>query len=225
MSVRGIVFDLDGTLIDSRRDIAAACNHALTAHGLPALPLSQVEGYVGDGARALLARAAGLSEDDAAIEGLLTAFLDYYLAHPTDHTVLMPGAAEALSALADLPLALCTNKPRRTTLAVLEGLELSSTFRAITAGGDLPEKKPHPGPVLHLSRELGLPPSELMMVGDGAQDVLAGRAAEAITVGVRGGIQPVERLIAAEPHYLLSTLHELPELVRRLNGPGGGTPR
>jgi phosphoglycolate phosphatase len=137
----------------------------------------------------------------------------------------MPGAAEALAALARLPLAICTNKPRRTTLAVLEGLGLGSHFAAVNAGGDLPEKKPHPRPLLHLARELGLPPSELMMVGDGAQDVLAGHAAGALTVGVRGGIQPLERLLAAEPHHLLSTLHELPALVDTLNERAGDRPR
>ena len=225
MSIQAIVFDLDGTLVDSRRDIATACNHALVAHGLPALPLAEVEAYVGDGARALLARSARLPEEHPHVGGLLEAFLDYYAAHPTDQTPLMPGAAEALAALARLPLAICTNKPRRTTLAVLEALGLKAQFAVINAGGDLPEKKPHPGPLLYLARELGLSPGALMMVGDGAQDVLAGHAAGAITVGVRGGIQPVERLLAAEPHYLLSTLHELPALVDTLIAQDGGTPR
>ncbi|HVJ18980.1 MAG TPA: HAD-IA family hydrolase [Polyangiaceae bacterium] len=225
MKISAIVFDLDGTLIDSRRDIATACNHALATHGLETLPLAQVEAFVGDGARALLSRAAGLAEEDPRVSQLLEAFLDYYAAHPTDQTPLMPGAAEALAALAELPLAICTNKPRRTTLAVLEGLALKPYFRAINAGGDLPEKKPHPAPLLHLARELGLPPAELLMVGDGPQDVLAGHAAGSITVGVRGGIQAVERLLAAEPHHLLSTLHELPALVQSLSAPSGGTPR
>jgi phosphoglycolate phosphatase len=217
MTVSAIVFDLDGTLIDSRRDIATACNHALRGQGLPELPLAQVESYVGDGARALLARASGLAEDDQRVGALVDAFLDYYAAHPTDQTPLMAGATEALTALSGLPLAICTNKPRRTTLAVLEGLAIRPHFKAINAGGDLPQKKPHPGPLLHLARELSVAPSALLMVGDGAQDVMAGHAAGAITVGVRGGIQPLERLLAAEPHHLLTTLHELPALVAKLN--------
>jgi phosphoglycolate phosphatase len=225
MTVRAIVFDLDGTLIDSRRDIATACNHALRAQGLPELLLPQVERYVGDGARALLARASGLPEEDERVAALVEAFLDYYAAHPTDQTPLMPGAAEALTALARLPLAICTNKPRRTTLAVLDGLGIRPRFSAINAGGDLLQKKPDPAPLLHLARELGVPPAELLMVGDGAQDVMAGRAAGALTVGVRGGIQPLERLLAAEPHHLLSSLHELPALVRTLNAPAGDRPR
>jgi phosphoglycolate phosphatase len=219
MTIRAIVFDLDGTLIDSRKDIASACNHALTAHGFSALPQSDVERYVGDGARSLMAGAAGLPEDHPSVDALLQGFLDYYAAHPTDQTSLMPGAAEALESLAGLPLAICTNKPRRTTLAVLDGLCLSVHFTAVSAGGDHAQKKPHPAPLLHLAGSLGVLPSELLMVGDGAQDVLSGHAAGAVTVGVRGGIQPVERLLKAAPHHLLDTLHELPALVRSLLAP------
>jgi phosphoglycolate phosphatase len=212
-----IVFDLDGTLIDSRRDIATACNHALQAHGLEVLPLAEVETYVGDGAKALLARAGKLPEEDPRVDTLLEAFLDYYAAHPTAQTELMPGAAEALDAFAALPLALCTNKPRRTTLAVLAGLGMTDRFRVVSAGGDLPQKKPHPAPLLQVARELSLQPSRIMMVGDGAQDVLSGRGAGMVTVGVRGGIQPLDRLLAAEPDHLLGTLHELAPLVARLS--------
>ena len=214
--IRAIVFDLDGTLIDSRRDIAASANHALAAHGFPELSLEEIEGYVGDGARALLARSARLDELDSRLDQLIETFLDYYTAHPIDSTTLMPGAREALVEFASLPLALCTNKPRRTTLAVLAGLGLSSTFRAVSAGGDHPEKKPHPRPILALGEILAVPAGALLMVRDGEQDVLAGRAAGALTVGVRGGIQPVERLLEARPDHLLETLYELPALVEKL---------
>ncbi len=214
--IRAIVFDLDGTLIDSRRDIAASANHALSSHGFPALSLEEISSYVGDGARSLLARAARLEDADSRVERLVEAFLDYYTAHPIDGTTLMPGAREALAGFPPSSLALCTNKPRRTTLAVLAGLELTNAFRAVAAGGDFPEKKPHPRPLLALAEALEVAPRELLMVGDGAQDVLAGRAAGAVTVGVRGGIQGVERLLDARPDHVLDSLHELPGLVRRL---------
>jgi phosphoglycolate phosphatase len=218
--IRAIVFDLDGTLIDSRRDIAASANHALAANGFSELSLEEIEGYVGDGARALLARSARLDESDSRVDALVEAFLDYYTAHPIDSTSLMPGAREALAAFPSTPLALCTNKPRRTTLAVLAGLGLTETFRAVSAGGDHREKKPHPRPILALGEVLSVPPAAILMVGDGAQDVLAGRAAGAVTVGVRGGIQPVERLLEARPDHLLETLHELPGLVTKLGVAG-----
>lgn len=144
---------------------------------------------------------------------LYAAFIEYYAAHPADGTRLCAGAAEALDGRLGLPLALCTNKPRVTTERVLDALRISNAFGAIVAGDDLPRNKPDPAPVLHAARCLGIPVSEVLMVGDGAQDVLAGRAAGARTVGVRGGIQPEERLRNAEPDVLIDSLEELPLLV------------
>lgn len=211
--LRAVVFDLDGTLIDSRDDIAAATLHALVAHGFAPLPHEQLLTYVGDGARPLLSRSAGVELGDPRLDALYDSFIAYYQAHPVVHTRLCPGATEALSALAKLSLALCTNKPRVTTEAVLAALGLSHIFRVVVAGGDLSRNKPDPLPLLHIAQQLGLSVEELAMVGDGAQDILSGRSAGALTVGVRGGIQPVERLLAAEPDFLLDSLAELPGLL------------
>jgi phosphoglycolate phosphatase len=210
-----VVFDLDGTLIDSRLDIAQATNHALDTLGFPRLAVDRIAGFVGDGAEALLARAAGVSDAEPVIRDLLAVFLDYYTAHPATHTRLMPGALAALAELAPaFGLAICTNKPRRTTDAVLAALDLESYFSVVTAGGDLPRKKPDPAPLLHIATSLGLGPTELAMVGDGPQDVEAGRAAGAFTVGVRGGIIAFERLQAAAPDAMLASLSELPALLK-----------
>jgi phosphoglycolate phosphatase len=208
--LRGAIFDLDGTLIDSRGDIAAATLHALSAHGFAALPVERLLTYVGDGARPLLSRAAGIDLDDARVDALYESFIAFYQAHPVVHTRLCPGAESALSALSDLSLALCTNKPRTTTVPVLAALGLSGSFQVVVAGGDLPKTKPDPLPILHIAERLGLEPAELVMVGDGAQDILSGRAAGAFTVGVRGGIQPLERLLEAKPDLLLDSMAELP---------------
>jgi 2-phosphoglycolate phosphatase len=211
----GIVFDLDGTLIDSRLDIAYAANHALTASGRSALSVDEISSYVGDGARLLLARAARLEPDAREVEPLLESFLAYYEAHATDHTELLPGAHEALEALADLPLAICTNKPRSTTNAVLANLRFPAKFKIVVAGGDLAKNKPDPLPLIHIAGHLGLSTAELVMVGDGPQDILCAKAAGARSVGVEGGIQAHERLIAAAPDVLLASLVELPALIRR----------
>src|SRR5450432_4015095 len=131
----GVVFDLDGTLIDSRLDIAYAANHALTASGRSPLSVDEISSYVGDGARLLLARAARLQ----------------------------PGAYEALAALAafaELPLAICTNKPRSTTNAVLANLRFPAEFKVVVAGGDLAKNKPDPLPLVHIARHLGLSTAE-----------------------------------------------------------------
>jgi phosphoglycolate phosphatase len=209
----GIVFDLDGTLIDSRADISNAANHALGTHGFSTLTAAQIAGYVGDGARLLLARAARLEPTDAQLDSLIESFTSYYTSHPTDHTLLIPGAHEALAALAHLPLALCTNKPRAITDRVLANLRLPAQLRAVVAGGDLPKTKPDPLPLLHIAAQLALSPSELVMVGDGAQDIACAKAAGARSVGVDGGMQGRDQMLAAGPDVFLATLAELPAVI------------
>jgi 2-phosphoglycolate phosphatase len=214
--VSGIVFDLDGTLVDSRRDIAEAANHALERAGLQRLPHDELESFVGDGAPLLMARAARIDVKDAKTLVMVADFLDYYAEHPIDHTDVMPGTLEALEALSGYALGVCTNKPRRTSVAVLRGLGLEARFKGVVAGDDLPQRKPDPAMVHEAARQLGVPVAEVVMVGDGPQDVLAGRAAGAFTVGVRGGIQAFERLAAAEPDVMIDTLAELPGAISRL---------
>jgi len=216
---QAVVFDLDGTLIDSRSDIAAAANHMLDAHGYRQLPADAIASYVGDGARLLVARCTGLSEDAPELDALLKTFLEYYTRHPTDQTRFMPATLETLDALATVPLAICTNKPRRTTDAVLAALGLLPRFAVVVAGGDFPQKKPQPEPLLHIARRLELDPRGLVIVGDGPQDVECGRAVGARTVGVEGGIIPRERLVAARPDELLPSLGHLPALVEHWRAP------
>lgn len=223
--VSGVVFDLDGTLVDSRRDIAESANHALERAGLSRLAHDELESYVGDGAPLLMARAARLDVKDPKVTQMVADFLDYYAANPIAHTDLMPGALAALEGLSAYPLGVCTNKPRRTTLAVLQGLKLDSRFGGLVAGDDLPQRKPDPAMVHETARRMGVPTSEVVMVGDGPQDVLAGRAAGAYTVGVRGGIQAYERLQASEPDVIIDSLAELTGVVSRLTARARGTPR
>jgi phosphoglycolate phosphatase len=210
---QAVVFDLDGTLIDSRADIAAAANHMLGTHGYAELPPADIAGFVGDGARLLVARCTQLDEATPELDLLLETFLDYYTEHPTEQTRFMPDALEALDALAELPLAICTNKPRRTTDAVLAALQLTPRFDVVVAGGDFPQKKPEPAPLLSIADRLALDPRGLVMVGDGPQDVECGHAVGARTVGVEGGLLPRARLVASHPDELIPTLADLPALV------------
>lgn len=205
----GLIFDLDGTLIDSRRDIADACNHALVTHGRSPLPLETILPMIGDGARALVARAFALPESDAMVDQALATFKARYLAHPCVHTVLLPGAREALAS--GPPCALVTNKPRDVTLLVLEALGIADAFSAIWGGGDGP-LKPAPDSVRAVAAQLGIDPRHAWMIGDGPQDVLAGCAAGAFTVAVRG-IADEERLMAANPDLVVASLEELARIL------------
>ena len=190
-------------------------NHALTQHGFAELPLETISGYVGDGARQAARASHRHWRPTTRPSPLYTrAFIDYYAAHPVVTTRVFPGVWPALDALSGLSLAVCTNKPRLTTDLVLRALELTPRFRAVVAGDDLPRKKPDPLPILHLAERLGLPISELVMVGDGAQDIAAGRAAGARTIGVRHGIQPLEQMLAAGPDQVIESLLELPALLK-----------
>ena len=213
----GVAFDLDGTLVDSRLDIAAACNHALASAGRATLAPEVIASFVGDGVTHLVARAFRLELDAPELPDLTARLVAYYAAHPVDHTRWMPGAIEALDALAHLPLAIVTNKARAVTLRVLEALGASGRFAFVFAGGDGP-LKPSPEPVLAIARALSVDVRALWVVGDAEQDVLSARAAGAFAVAVRGGFADDERLRAASPDVTLASLHELPALTRETTG-------
>ncbi|APR85529.1 Phosphoglycolate phosphatase [Minicystis rosea] len=214
-----IAFDLDGTLIDSRGDIVAAMNHALIRTGRAPLPGPVIVRFVGDGARALCARSAQLPEHSDEVSQLVDLFVDYYTDHPIDFTRWSPAAQETLEIFAeempDLVLGVCTNKPRPTTEAVLGALGIRTRFRGLVAGGDLPEKKPAPGPLLLLAKLLRVAPETVVMVGDGPQDVECARRAGMRSVAVDSGFSSRERLLAARPDVLLRSLSELPDVIRR----------
>jgi phosphoglycolate phosphatase len=210
---RAIVFDLDGTLIDSRGDIAAACNHALEQSGRQRLSVEKISTMVGDGARALVARAFDLPGDSAEVENALTHFHAYYIQNPAKFSIYLPGAITTLSALRErgLQLALATNKPRPTTLAVMAAMDMSKYFSAVTAGGDGP-LKPAPDPLQRIFGELGVDARDAWMVGDGTQDIGAARAVGCTAIAVGGGFVPRARLEAAKPDAWIDSLDDLLKL-------------
>ena len=182
MSPRAIIFDLDGTLVDSAPDLADALNSVLRREGLREQTLDAVKGMVGAGARVLIQRGfaangTALSEPEA--ERLLPAFLADYRARATAKTRLMPGARQLLTELvaAGVGLGLCTNKPEDITRQILGDLAVAVHFGSIVGGDTTPAKKPDPRPLLHALEELGCPAGEALMVGDSAADAGAARAA------------------------------------------------
>jgi phosphoglycolate phosphatase len=183
-----LVFDLDGTLIDSKVDLANSVNHALRAFGLPALPLPVIYSYVGDGATMLIRRAVG-EEGNGILPAVLESFLAHYRQHLLDTTLPYPGVAESLREWADIyPMALLTNKPVDMTRAILSGLDLDRFFPDVVGGDSFGSKKPDPEGLLHLMKTRGASPGETLMVGDSKNDVIAGKRAGARTCGVTYGL-------------------------------------
>jgi len=211
-----VVFDLDGTLVDSAEDLADAVNATLDriAPGAPPLPKDQIRGFVGQGARSLVERALRAASLPQGADGVLPLFMDIYGRHLLDKTRLYPGVAEALDALGGYTLAVLTNKPGPMSRTILEGLGVARRFARICGPDDVPARKPDPAGLLQLMGEAGAAPSATAMVGDSAIDVLTGRAAAVRTVGVSYGLDAIG-LRAEPPDVVLDDLRELPGWLRR----------
>ena len=173
----GIIFDLDGTLIDSRADLALAVNLTREELGLLAIPEDQVVGCVGEGVRTLLTRA--IPERPQELERALAINQRHYRAHLLDRTLLYPGVRTALERLRrlDLPLMVVTNKPRAFTDLILEGLGIARLMAAVVGGGDCPALKPDPAPLRLALEQAGCAAVGSWMVGDHFTDLEAGRRA------------------------------------------------
>ena len=190
MSQRAILFDLDGTLVDSVPDLAAALATLLAERGRPPLGIAAVTEMVGDGAAKLVERALAASgEGEAPLGPALDRFVALYEANATRFTRVYEGVPEVLGALADAGwrLALCTNKLERATRAVIEALGLAPRFAIVLGGDSLPTRKPDPGPLLAALDGLGVAPSRAAMVGDHANDILAARRAGMASIFARYG--------------------------------------
>ena len=205
-----VVFDLDGTLIDSAGDLAASVNAALAriAPGVPPVSPEKVRSFIGDGAALLVARTLAAAGVSVSTEEALPVFLECYSARLLDTTGLYPGVLEALDALRDRTLAVLTNKPGDMSRRILEGLGVAGRFAHIRGAGDVPAKKPDPAGLRLLLAETGVSAESAVLVGDSAIDVRTGRAAGVRTVGVTYGLDPAS-LDAAPPDLLIGDLREL----------------
>ena len=193
-AVKLIVFDLDGTLIDSRKDLANAVNAMLREMKRPALPENVIAEYVGDGAGMLVRRALGDPDDEALVAEGLEQFLICYRAHMLDHTYVYEGVFAALDALRMPPdggerkFAVLTNKPVRPSRAICDALGLSRYFFQIYGGNSFGTKKPDPEGLNALMREAGARPDETVMIGDSVVDVLTARNAGTYVIGCTFGL-------------------------------------
>jgi phosphoglycolate phosphatase len=187
-----LIFDLDGTLIDSRLDLAHSVNAARLHLGLAPLDNELVVSYVGHGAPTLIRRALGDSASEADVQAALAFFLAYYREHALDCTTLYPGVRESVERLhgAGKRLAVLTNKPAEVSREILEGLGVGAVFFRIYGGDSFEFKKPNPIGIDTLRKETGVGPDRTMMVGDSSVDIETARNAGVHSCGVTYGLQP-----------------------------------
>jgi len=206
--VRFLIFDLDGTLIDSGLDLALSVNATLKQMGRLSLPNDQIFGYVGQGAARLIEQALGPGAGREECEQALAFFLSYYREHMLDNTATYPGVREGLAALHGMPMAVLTNKPVRFSRQILEGLGLAPYFRHIYGGNSFETKKPDPAGMGVLLRDFGAAPKQVMLVGDSDVDVQTARNAGTwcccVTYGLGSG-----QLANNPPDLLVKSLTEL----------------
>jgi phosphoglycolate phosphatase len=225
-SIKLVIFDLDGTLIDSRLDLVHSVNAALRHIGRPELPDDVIASYVGDGAPILIQRAlGGEAVDDAVVRQGLQFFLSYYREHKLDHTTVYTGIREALTAIqqsfhgnrngesngAPRKMAVLSNKPVGPSRAIVEALGLGPFFTQTYGGNSFATKKPDPEGARRLLEENGVSPEEAAIVGDSHVDVETGRNAGLWAVGVSYGFAP-HSLAESPPDVLVDTPHELAEV-------------
>ena len=196
-SIQLVVFDLDGTLIDSRLDLVHSVNAALRHIGRPELPEDVIASYVGDGAPILIQRALGGEVvDEALVRKGLEFFLSYYREHKLDHTTVYPGVAAALATIQNsqngVPrkMAVLSNKPVNPSRAIVEALGLGRFFSQVYGGNSFATKKPEPEGVRTLLEEHGAQPDQAVIVGDSHVDIRTGRNAGLHTIGVTYGFAP-----------------------------------
>ena len=218
--VRLLVFDLDGTLIDSRLDLVHSVNATLRHMGRPELDGDVIASYVGDGAPVLVRRVLGDADinNEALLREALEYFLGYYRLHKLDHTTVYEGIPEVLAGLASSNgvqrvMAVLSNKPVNPSRLIVQALGLGDFFVSVYGGNSFTTKKPDPLGVLTILQETGVAAEETLMIGDSGIDVLTGRNAGLWTCGVTYGFAP-HTLEEVAPDVLVGTPRELGELLR-----------
>jgi phosphoglycolate phosphatase len=212
--VRLLVFDLDGTLVDSKQDLALSVNAMRKEMGLPPLPIDLIGSYIGHGVTLLVQRALGTIATSENVERGTAFFLAYYHDHMLDNTAPYPGVAEALEKLRSHQMAVLTNKPVNFSREMLTRLGFALYFAHIYGGNSFPKKKPDPMGLHKLMEDLRIPARETLMVGDSDTDVLTGRNAGVWTCGVTYGLG-AHTLEQVSPDLVIDDMRELPPL---LNG-------
>lgn len=214
--VCAVLFDLDGTLIDSAPDLGAAADKMRFERGLPSLPLERYRPMAGAGARGMLAVAFGMTPDHPDFNAMREEFFVNYENCMTERTFVFEGVPELVAQLRErgLPWGVVTNKSMRFTRPLTQGMSLFASAAVVVGGDSTPHAKPHPAPLLEAARQLGLQPARCIYVGDDERDVMAGRAAEMGTVAASYGYlgSNADTLLWGADAHIHSPLELLPLL-------------
>ena len=209
-----LIFDLDGTLIDSKLDLVHSVNAARGLMDLPPISEALISSYVGNGAPMLMRRSLGPNATEDEVARGLEFFLKYYRAHMLDNTRLYPGVKDALDSLRDAhaAMAILTNKPVRISRAIVEGLGLADHFFKVYGGNSFEQKKPDPIGIETLLAESGASREGTIMVGDSGVDIQTARNASVQACGVSYGFQP-ETFVDYPPDFVVDDMGELAKYV------------
>jgi len=210
---RLFIFDLDGTLADSRADLVTSLNLALTKLGHSRLSPALIGDFVGEGVDKLIERAlrasTGHEPENAEIQETVQVYMNEYEGHLLDETCLRDNAIEALNALSGAELAVVTNKPEVFSRRVLAGLGIGNMFSIILGGDSVERRKPEPDALLKAMEFCRAAPHETVMIGDSLTDIDAGKAANTVTCGILGGFRPDEELLASGCDYIITNLIQI----------------
>jgi phosphoglycolate phosphatase len=211
--IKAIIFDLDGTLIDSVTDLANSVNFTLEKLDLPLHTPDEIKSFVGDGVQKLIKRSLGQTHMDRFDEAFAI-FMDHYNAHCTDNTTLYPEVANTLPHLAEkYTLGVLTNKSVAFSLKILTDLGVLAYFKEVLGGDSLSTKKPDPEGIFYLAENWNLKPGQIVMVGDHVTDTEVGQRAGCKMIFIEGGIGETRELV---PDFIIQSMAELPDLLRNL---------
>ncbi len=223
LSVKAVMIDLDGTLLDTIPDLAAAANGMLTELGMPALPVATIRNYVGKGIANLIERTLTNSMDGKPdpnlFERAVPVYERTYREANGKHTTMYPGVREGLDLLRaqGYPLACVTNKSERFTLPLLDYVKLSEYFVSVVAGDTLPQKKPDPEPLWHACKQMNVKPNEMLMIGDSLNDAQAARAAGCPVFCVTYGYNEGHDVQSLDVDAIVASLVEATRLISKIN--------
>ncbi len=228
MTVKLLIFDLDGTLVDSSIDITNAINYAIEPYGIKQLTPKETISLVGEGITRLMEKiiernlpsSAGFSQSlteqspNIDRDNLVTRFLEYYSTHLTDNTTIYTGVKEMLGKLGDYKKAVISNKRESLTIKILNDLGLLSYFNLVVGSDTTPEKKPSPVPILYVLSKLNIKNSDAVIVGDSTFDIEAGKRAKIKTIAVLYGYRPAESLRGSD--FLIGSIDEIDNVLKVL---------